>query len=73
MAISDYPPSAIPWPAALDWSAVELRGYLAAAADPAVQGLATRCPPWIIRDLPAHLVTFHRFANLLRNAEAGDL
>jgi len=45
MPILDYPPSATPWPAALDWSAAELRGYLAAAADPAVQGLATRCPP----------------------------
>ena len=74
MAISDYPPSAVPWPAALDWSAAELRGYLAAAADPAVQGLVTRCPPWTIRDLTAHLaVTFHRFANQLRDANAGDL
>lgn len=31
MAILDYPPSAIPWSAALDWSAAEQRGYLAAA------------------------------------------
>jgi uncharacterized protein (TIGR03083 family) len=74
MAILDYPPSAIPWPAALDWSAAELRGYLAAAADPAVQGLATRCPPWTIRDLTVHLaMTFRRFADQLRNADAGDL
>ena len=74
MAISDYPPSAIPWPAALDWSAEELRGYLAAAADPAIQHLPTRCPPWAVRDLTAHLAaTFQRFAGQLDKAKADDL
>jgi len=74
MATLDYPASAVPWPAALDWSAAELRGYLTAAADPALQGLATRCPPWTIRDLTVHLaMTFRRFADQLRNANAGDL
>lgn len=74
MAISDYPPAVIPWPAALDWSAAESRSYLAAAADPAVQGLATRCPPWTVRDLTTHLAaTFQRFADQLDKANAGDL
>jgi uncharacterized protein (TIGR03083 family) len=74
MAISDYPPSAIPWPMAVDWSAIELGGYLAAAADPAIQHVATRCPPWTVRDLTAHLAaTFGRFADQLDRAGAGDL
>jgi len=74
MAISDYRPSAIPWPLALDWSAAELRGYLAAAADPALQHLATRCPAWTVHDLTAHLAaTFRRFADQLGKANAGDL
>lgn len=74
MAISDYPPAVIPWPAALDWSAAEARGYLSAAADPAVQSLPTRCSPWTVRDLTAHLAaTFQRFADQLDKANAGDL
>ena len=74
MAISDYPPAAIPWPAALNWSAAESRSYLSAAADPAVQGLPTRCSPWTVRDLTAHLAaTFRRFADQLDKANAGDL
>jgi uncharacterized protein (TIGR03083 family) len=74
MAISDYPLSAIPWPTALDWSAAELRGYLVAAADPAVQRVRTKCQPWTVRDLTAHLgATFHRFADQLGKAKAGDL
>jgi hypothetical protein len=31
---------------AVDWSAIELGGYLASAADPAIQRAPTRCPPW---------------------------
>jgi uncharacterized protein (TIGR03083 family) len=74
MGISDYPPSDIPWPAALDWSAAELRAYLTDAADPAAQDLPTRCPPWTVQDLTAHLaVTFQRFADQLDKARAGDL
>jgi len=74
MAISDYPPSSIPWPMVADWSTLELGGYLASAADPAIQDVATRCPPWTIRDLTAHLAaTFRRFADQLDRAIAGDL
>lgn len=74
MAISDYPPSAIPWPMAVDWSAIELVGYLTSAADPAIQRVPTRCPPWTIRDLTAHLAaTFGRFADQLDRASFGDL
>jgi uncharacterized protein (TIGR03083 family) len=74
MAISDYPPSAIPWPMAVDWSAIELGSYLTSAADPAIQRVPTRCPPWTIRDLTAHLAaTFRRFAGQLDKADSGDL
>jgi uncharacterized protein (TIGR03083 family) len=74
MAISDYPPAVIPWPAALDWSAAESRNYLAVAADPAVQSFPTRCSPWTVQDLTAHLAaTFQRFADQLDKANAGDL
>jgi len=74
VAISDYPPAVIPWPAALDWSAAESRSYLAAASDPAVQGHPARCSPWTVRDLTAHLAaTFQRFADQLDKANAGDL
>ena len=74
MAISDYRPSAIPWPLALDWSAAELRGYLAAAADPALQHLATRCPAWTVHDLTAHLAaTFRRFADQLMGHQRGPV
>ena len=74
MAIADYQPSAIPWPMVADWSADELDGYLAAAGDPAIQGLPTRCAPWAVSDLTAHLAqTFRRFADQLDRASAGDL
>lgn len=74
LAALDYPPSAIPWPEALDWSTAELHGYLTTAADPAIRGLPTRCPPWTVRDLTAHLAaTFQRFADQLDKAQAGDL
>lgn len=74
MAISGYPPSAIPWPMAVDWSAIELGSYLTSAADPAIQRVPTRCPPWTIRDLTAHLAaTFRRFADQLDRASSNDL
>lgn len=69
-----YPVSAIPWPDAIGWSLRELRLYLAPAADPAVQVLPTRCPPWTVTDLTAHLAaTFRRFADQLDKARAGNL
>lgn len=74
MTLADYPASAVPWPAAVGWSRVELRSYLEAAADPAIQALATRCPPWTVADLTAHLAaTFRRFADQLDRARAGNL
>jgi uncharacterized protein (TIGR03083 family) len=73
-SIDHYPASAVPWPAAVEWSHRELQRYLAAAADPAVQALPTRCHPWTVRDLTAHLAaTFQRFADHLVRARAGDL
>lgn len=74
MAVRDYPAAAVPWPTAVDWTREELRRYLDAAADPACQALPTRCPPWTVRDLTAHLAaTFQRFADLLDEARAGNL
>jgi uncharacterized protein (TIGR03083 family) len=74
MPADDYPVSAIPWPDAISWSLEELRLYLAAAADPAVQAQPTRCPPWTAADLTAHLAaTFRRFADQLDKARAGNL
>lgn len=74
MPTGDYAASAIPWPDAISWSLQELRLYLAAAADPAVQALPTRCLPWTVADLTAHLAaTFRRFADQLDKARAGNL
>lgn len=74
MTVTGFPASAVPWPDAVDWSHRELRAYLDAAADPAVQARPTRCPPWTVADLSAHLAaTFRRFADQLENARAGSL
>jgi uncharacterized protein (TIGR03083 family) len=57
----------------VEWSRRELAKYLAAAADPAVAELPTRCAPWTVKDLTAHLAaTFRRFADLLDASRAGD-
>ena len=51
----------------------ELAAYLAEAANPAAQSLPTRCPPWTVRDVSAHLAeTFARFGRLLAQSRAGD-
>lgn len=74
MTAQDYPVSAIPWPQAVDWSHRELQRYLDAAADPDIQALATRCPPWSVADLSAHLAaSFRRFADQLEKARSGSL
>jgi uncharacterized protein (TIGR03083 family) len=66
--------SAVPWPEAVRWSREELQSYLTAAADPAIQDLPTRCPPWKVAGLTAHLAaTFQRFADQLSRARAGNL
>jgi uncharacterized protein (TIGR03083 family) len=74
VSVRDYSAVTVPWPAALEWTRRELRRYLSAAADPARHSLATRCPPWTVRDLTAHLATtFQRFADMLDHARAGNL
>lgn len=74
VTVGDYPPSAVPWPDAVGWSRAELRAYLAAAANPGIQVLPTRCPPWTVADLTAHLAaTFQRFAGQLAKARDGTL
>lgn len=74
MTVHDYPAASVPWPTALGWTRRELRHYVDAAADPSRHALPTRCPPWTVRDLTAHLAaTFQRFANLLDGARAGNL
>ena len=70
----DYQASAVPWPDAISWSLQELRLYLAAAADPGIQARRTRCLPWTVPDLTAHLAaTFRRFVDQLDKARAGNL
>lgn len=69
-----YPASAVPWPSALEWSREELAGYLAAAGDPLIQTLPTRCHPWTVHDVTAHLAaTFARFASQLDRARHGEV
>jgi uncharacterized protein (TIGR03083 family) len=63
-----------PWPPAAELVRAELSAYLDAADDPDVMGLPTRCSPWTVRDLTAHLaMTFKRFARMLEQSRAGDL
>lgn len=58
----------------LDAVRAELRAYLTDAADPGIQDLPTRCTPWTVRDLSAHVaLTFARFNRLLAQARTGDL
>ncbi|HEX2317097.1 MAG TPA: maleylpyruvate isomerase family mycothiol-dependent enzyme [Thermomonospora sp.] len=74
MSVHDYPVASIPWPRALTWAREELDHYLEAASDPALQPLPTRCPPWTVHDLTAHLAcSFERFADMLGKSRAGDL
>lgn len=69
-----YPASAVPWPSALEWSREELARYLGAAGDRVIQALPTRCHPWTVHHLTAHLAaTFTRFAVQLDRARQGDL
>lgn len=52
----------------------ELDAYLRDAADPEGQTLPTRCPPWTVHELTAHVAaTFARFGRLLAQSRAGDL
>ena len=52
----------------------ELDAYLAAASDPTIQALPTRCPPWTIADLTRHLAaTAGRFNAMLAQSRGGDL
>lgn len=74
MSVHDLPATAVPWPATMRWTRQELGRYLESAADPTVRTLPTRCPPWNVDDLTAHLAaTYRRFADLLDRARAGDL
>jgi len=62
------------WPPAAELVQAELGAYLDAASDPDVAGLATRCSPWTVRDLTAHLaMTFKRFVRMLEQSHPGDL
>lgn len=60
-----------PWPLVDDLVRDELDRLLAAATDPEA---ATRCRPWSVRDVTAHLaVTFARFADMLEQSRRDDL
>lgn len=62
------------WSTVTELIRAELQSYLAAAGAPEVQSLPTRCIPWTVRDLTAHLaITFRRFADMLAQSRTGDL
>lgn len=63
-----------PWPDARELVERELAAYLATAAEPANLDLATRCPPWTVSDVTAHVAaTFERFNLMLAKGRSGDL
>jgi uncharacterized protein (TIGR03083 family) len=63
-----------PWPLRKDLMFDELDAYLDEVRDPTLRGLPTRCSPWTVEDVTAHLAeTFRRFYEMLRRSRAGDL
>jgi uncharacterized protein (TIGR03083 family) len=63
-----------PWPDTGELVERELAAYLATAADLDNVDLPTRCPPWTIKDMTAHLAaTFDRFNRMLAQGRSGDL
>ena len=63
-----------PWPPTTDLVHAELTAYLEDTADPSVHRLPTRCVPWTVTDLTAHVaMTFRRYLELLRRSRAGKL
>jgi uncharacterized protein (TIGR03083 family) len=63
-----------PWPLHTDLVLDELDAYLDGARDPMARDRPTRCPPWTVDDVTAHLAeTFRRFHQMLRQSRAGDL
>lgn len=52
----------------------ELTSYMGTASDPPLRELPTRCPPWTVHDLTAHLAeTFARFNRMLERGRTEDL
>jgi uncharacterized protein (TIGR03083 family) len=67
-------PYQAPWPDVREFVGRELVEYLDTAADTATHGLPTRCPPWTVHDITAHLAaTFERFNRMLARGRSGDL
>jgi len=63
-----------PWPWAVDLVREELEGFLTSASSPGAAALPTRCAPWTVRDVVAHVgLTFERFGAMLERGRAGDL
>lgn len=65
-----------PFPDSRDLVPVELAAYRAELAelDAADRAVVTRCAPWTVDDVTAHLAaTFRRFADLLEQSRRGDL
>lgn len=61
------------WPSVVPLVRTELDGYERAASVPALRARPTRCPPWTVDDVTAHLAeTFRRFADLLARSRRGD-
>lgn len=71
---SDVAPSfAGPWPDGVALTRRELSGYVDDVADGSLDALATRCSPWLVRDVTIHVAeTFRRFQRMLDQGRGGD-
>lgn len=62
-----------PWPDGVALSHLELGAYVDDVADGSLDEQSTRCPPWVVRDVTAHLAaTFQRFQLMLDQGRTGD-
>jgi len=62
-----------PWPPAAELVRLELESYLGATGSDETRALPTRCAPWTVRDVTAHLAaTFRRFGDCLHRGRTGD-
>jgi uncharacterized protein (TIGR03083 family) len=62
-----------PWPDGREVLRTELDAYLAEVGGGRLDPLATRCPPWSVRDVTTHLAeTFARFGRMLAQGRTGD-
>jgi uncharacterized protein (TIGR03083 family) len=62
-----------PWPDGVALSRLELQGYVTDVDGGSLDDEPTRCTPWSVRDVTAHLAaTFQRFHRMLVQGRSGD-